>query len=473
MLTRRPSPPIPTRRWPRLETAARSGGAPLLAAIFTAEAVQYALHHSHLVAVIPLVGAGVALWRLLAHRPAYLPVALVAIAGLVPYSVSIVGKSPFSIVSAMGGAAALSGVLLMEIKGREADGVPLVDRVVKLQLAWLGVALISTLFSGHNFRQAANTTRQWLFAVPVMYMTGRLIARRFPKAMQRALGMVVVLSALAFAERFLGFSPYRLLPGHHSFPLQDPGRAFRGSSLRVRLGFYHASNLSRVLTVAFPLVLATRIKSPHPSRWTTAGVFTIPGAILLTLTFQAWAGTLAALGILLAVARGVRRPLVIGLVVVGALGFALGFGAAVPALVSARLRPSGANLDERQFRLALIPAAEHYAATHAVMGAGPGTFNFLGLQGTLNGEPKPLVDDSTFAAELVEVGYPGLIAFVVMLGGAAVLFWERRGRGYYPAVLAGLVAWTIIASAIDALAEDQSLAIAWLLIGLGVGASGD
>jgi len=435
--------------------------------------VRYALHHSHLVTVIPLAAAGLAVWRILARHPAFLPVAIVGVAGLVPYPVSIVGKSPFSIVSAVGAAAVVSGLLLVEIKDRDPDGVPLVDRVVRLQLAWLGLALVSTLFSGHFFRQAANTTRQWLLAVPVMYMTGRVIARRYPKALQWALGMVVALSVLAFAERFLGFSPYRWLPGHANFPLKDPGPAYRGSSLRVRLGFYHASNLSRVLTVAFPLLLATRIRSPHPSRWTTVGVLSIPGAILLTLTFQAWAGTLAALGVLLAVGRGVRRPLVIGLVLVGVLGFALGFGGAVPSLVHARLQPSGANLDERRFRLALIPAAERYAATHAVIGAGPGTFNFLGLQGSLNGEPKPLVDDSTFAAELVEVGYPGAVAFIVMLVGAGVLFWQRRHRGYYPAVLAGLVAWAIIASAIDALAEDQSLAVVWLLIGLGVGASGD
>lgn len=451
----------------------RRFGSAVVAAAVAAALVRYSLHHPSSVLILPLAAAGLAVWRFLARRPEYLPVAIIGVAGLVPYPVSVVGKSPFSIVSAVGAMTAMAALVVVEIRDQQPDPAPLVDVVVRLQLAWLGIAVVSTLFSGHFFRQSANTTRQWLFAIPGMYMVGKVVGRRHPQAMRWALGVVVGLSVLAGAERFGGFSPYHWLPRHNSFPLRDPGPAFRNSSLRVRLAFYHASNLSRVLTVAFPLVLSERARREGSKRWLTLGIASLPIAILLTLTFQAWAGTLAALSVLLLIGRRVRRTLVVGLVLVAVTGVALGFGAAVPSLVQARLQPTGANLDERQFRLALIPAAEHYAASHAVLGAGPGTFNFLGLQAPLNGQQKPLVDDSTFAAELVEVGYPGAIAFVVMLIGAGVLFWRRRHRGYYPALLAGLIAWGIIASAIDALAEDQSLAVVWLLFGLAVGASGD
>jgi len=449
---------------------ARRLGPSLFAAFLAAGAVAYALHHSTVLLVVGAMVVGLVAWRFFVRRPAFLPLGIVAVAGLVPYSVSFVGKSPFSIISAMGAMAMLSALVLLEIRDREHDPVPIVDVIVKLQLVWLGLALASTALSGHFFRQAANTTRQWVFAMPIMYLTGKLIARRYPRALRLALWMVVVFSGLAFAERFAGFSPYHFIPRGNHFPLVDPGPSFRAGTLRVRLGFYHASDFSRMLTVAFPLLLAERARS-SPPRWLTVGAFTVPGAILLTLTFQAWAGTLAALGVLLAVARRVRRSVVVGAVLVGVVGFVVGFGASIPSLVQARLQPTGSNLDERQFRLALIPAAEKYAATHAVVGAGPGTFNFLGLQAPLNGQKKPLVDDSTFAAQLVEVGYPGAIAFIVMLVGSCVVFWRRRQRGYYAVALAGLVAWVIIASAIDALADDQSLAVVWLLIGLAVGAS--
>jgi hypothetical protein len=440
-------------------------GAGLFTAVWTIKGV----HKSYLGALTLGVFVAVLVISASLRWMASTPAVILVLVAVVPYPVSVIGKTPFGVVTAAGLVAVpfvLAGFVLREKLGTTG----LSDPGIRILLVWMVWCAVSAATS-FDPKDSLDYTRQILFSLPLAYLAGRVFGARKPAALRYCLGAVVVIAALAVVQAATGFDPIRLIPSNAlaHFPLQDPGEAYRYGLVRVRVGFYHASDLGRVLAVSFPffVVEGTRRDSPL---WLKLGAGLTAVALILTLTFSDWIAAVLGLIVLVAASQVSRRYAGVALAVIVVV-MAVGAGGAASQLIESRLHPSGSSLAEKNLRLAEVPASVDFADSHRLLGAGPGTFNLLNLGYPINGVETPLVDDNSFTTELVEVGYPWTILFAGGLSVLAIGWWRRRRMPYYAAALAGLSAWLVGAATVDPLARDAPLLAVWLLLGVATGAA--
>lgn len=398
------------------------------------------------------------------------PAAALFLAAAVPYPVSFVGKTPFGIVTAAGAIAIMVAISALIIHESSSARGPTVEAGIKVLLLWIVWAGISAAASFAP-KVAINDARQLLFALPLAYLAGRMFGRFRPVALKYCLFTITAVAVLAIVQAATGFDPIHLIPAGtlSHFPLTDPGESYRAGLVRVRVGFYHASDLGRVLGMSLPvfLVFATR-RGAKP--WIRIATALVTIATILTFTFSVWLA--AAIGLLVLVAtlrtRGRGTALAATVLVVAIVA---GVGGPVSQLVESRIHPSGSSLAEENLRLALIPASIDYADSHKLLGSGPGTFTIQLILYPINGIETPLVDDNTFTTELVEVGYPGAALFIIGLCVLGYAWWRRRRIPLYAAAFASLVVFVACSCTIDSLARDAPLFAGWLLLGVVTGAA--
>ena len=416
---------------------------------------------------IGLLFAVVAVWAAVRWFVA-VPAVVLLLAALIPYPVSFVGKTPFGVVTAVGALAILLAVavlILHEAKSLRGPGMEAGSKVLLVWIAWVWLAAATSF----DPKLSLNDARQLLFGLPFAYLGGRFLGWNRPLALRLCYLAVIGIAVMAIVQFATGFDPIKLVPSGAHFPLSDPGESYRNGLVRVRVGFYHASDLGRLLATALPLlVLAAARRGAR--MWIRVGTGLVVIAIILTFTFSVWVA--AAVSLLVLAAAGASRGRAASLAL-GVLAVVLVVGLAGPAsqLVEARLHPTGSALAEEELRLALVPASIDYANTHRLLGAGPGTFVVLRIIYPINGVGTLLVDDDTFTTELVEVGYPGAILFVLGLAALGLGWWRKRRTPLYSAALASLVAFVICSATVDSLARDAPLVAVWLLLGVATGAA--
>ncbi|MBC7630450.1 O-antigen ligase family protein [Aeromicrobium sp.] len=419
---------------------------------------------AELVLLLPLAMACIALLGV--RFPGWTPAVLVLIGALVPYHVSFVGKTPFGVVSVLGAVGALLFAIVLATHRTRISRLRRSPEVLGL-LGWIGILAASSLMAG-NLKVTLDRTRLVAVAMVGAYLAGRVIARVDSLALSRVVFVVGIVSVLAILEQFTGLSPYDWVPAT-GFPLEPTGEATRFGLLRVRLGFYHGSVLGTLFAVCIGLIVVrARLTARHTGPWIW---LTTVVALFFTLTSQAWLAATAALLVLSLGLRRARGALVVA-TLIGTVVISSGAVPALSSLVEVRLRPTGSYQDQTDYRLALLPAAIEFANTGPLLGAGPGTFNSLGLTALINNETTLLIDDNTYTAILVEAGYPGLLAFVLALVLVAVRLARRAERWQAWTGLAALAAWMVMGLSVDLLASDQVLMLVWLIFGLLAGYPG-
>jgi hypothetical protein len=396
------------------------------------------------------------------------PAVVLLLTALVPYPVSFVGKTPFGVVTAAGALAILLAVavlILREARSLRGPGMEVGATILLVWIAWVCLAAATSF----DPKLSLNDARQLLFGLPVAYLIGRFIGWNRPLALRFCYLAVIGIAVMAIVQFATGFDPIKLVSSGAHFALSDPGESYRNGILRVRVGYYHASDLGRVLASALPLlVLAAARRGAR--MWIRIGTGLVLVALVLTFTFSVWVA--AAISLLVLAAAGASRGRAAGFAL-AVLAVVLVVGLAGPAsqLVESRVHPTGSALAEQDLRLALIPASIDYANTHRLLGAGPGTFTILMVFYPINGVETLLVDDNAFTTELIEVGYPGAILFVLGLAALGLAWWRRRRAPLYSASLASLVAFVISSATVDSLARDAPLIAVWLLLGVATGAA--
>ena len=418
-----------------------------------------------LLEVVAVLAAGLIAAAVVSRRS--MAAAFVLACAFIPYPVSFVGKSPFGIVTAVGlfGVALIAYIFLQ----RNHDGLDgSLHRMAYSHVLFSVVIATSALLSHESFRGTSNAARTQIVAIVGCFWVGRFFATREEGALSTAMVACGVIGAAAAVEQVFRVDvASTILPAQLHFPLVDPGPSFRYGLVRSRLGFYHASELGRLLVVAFALVIGSTARGSNRRLW--LGVAMTAG-LIATLTFQAWAAAAIAILVLVAVLPGARVRLAVGLAATLAVA---SFGIFPPAtrLIEGRIDPSGSDLAEYRLRAALVPVSVDRAVHGPFFGSGPGTFNLQNLTAVIEGKRTVLVGDSTYATLLVETGAPGLIAFLALAGAALAYFYERRHQPVAGAAFGGLVGWLFIGLAVDLLASDQALAAVWLLIGLAAGST--
>jgi hypothetical protein len=396
------------------------------------------------------------------------PAVVLLLTALVPYPVSFVGKTPFGVVTAAGALAILLAIgvlILREARSLRGPGMEVGATILLAWVAWVWLAAANSF----DPKLSLNDARQLLFGFPVAYVVGRFIGWNRPLALRLCYMAVIAIAVMGIVQFATGFDPIKLIGSGTHFALTDPGEAYRNGLLRVRVGYYHASDLGRVLATALPLLVLAAARRGS-QLWIRIGTGLVLVALILTFTFSVWVA--AGIALLVLAAAGASRGRAAGLAL-GVLAVVLVVGLAGPAsqLVEARLHPTGSALAEQDLRLALIPASIDYANTHKLLGAGPGTFTILTIIFPINGVETLLVDDNAFTTELIEVGYPGATLLVVGLAALGLAWWRRRRTPLYAASLASLVAFVICTATVDSLARDAPLLTVWLLLGVTSGAA--
>ncbi|MFZ0665648.1 MAG: hypothetical protein WAM97_07820, partial [Acidimicrobiales bacterium] len=298
----------------RISPGVRRGGLVLVALVIVAVWAREDIHKHGLGGLtvgllVGIVGLAVAFrWATLA------PAVVLFACAVIPYPVSFVGKTPFGVVTAAGALAVLLAItaFLLRESGVMLKGPPL-ETGVKVLLVWIVWIAISAAAS-FDPKLALNDARQLLFAFPLAYVVGRFFGWNRPMALKFCYGAIIGVAVLAIIQAATGFDPIKLIPtgaqGH--FPLVDPGDSYRNGLVRVRVGFYHASDLGRVLAVALPLLLVAAVQK-GAKLWLRIGTVLVVAAILLTLTFSAWFAAVVALLLFAAASRTRGRAAVLGL----------------------------------------------------------------------------------------------------------------------------------------------------------------
>jgi hypothetical protein len=448
--------------WPGAKRACLFLLAIAVAAVWSREVVHRAgigTLTAGLLAALVIVGLAV---RFAAATPAV----VLLLTAVVPYPVSFVGKTPFGVTTAAGGLALLIAITALIIRETRHLKGPEVETGTKILLIWICWITLSAATSFAP-KIALNDARQLLFALPVAYIVGRFFGRNFCGALQICYMAIVLVAVLGIVQAATGFDPIKLVPSSAHFPLVDPGESYRNGLVRVRVGFYHASDLGRVLAMALPLLLVAAVRK-FAALWIRIGTVLVIVAILLTLTFTVWVAAAVGVVVLIAASRTRGRGTMVGVALL-AVVLVVGIGGPVTQLVEARIHPTGSSLAEEDLRLALIPASVAYADSHRFLGAGPGTFTVLSIEYPINGVETVLVDDNSFTTEVVEVGYPGLFLLVLGLGVLALGWWRKRGSPLYAASLASLATFVVCSCTVDSLVRDAPLIAGWLLLGVATG----
>jgi hypothetical protein len=446
--------------------SARRPSVPFIAVLVACSGVAYVLGASGALAGVPLLAAfggavGLVALMVCAMRfPGWIPAVLLAAAALVPYQVSVVGKTPFGVVSAVGvlSTVALLALFVSHLRGR--SRLVLHGPETRAMALWSALLVLAAMTSDDP-RLSLNIARTIIVGLPLAYLAGRLIRQVDPDAPRRVVMVVTLLAALATVEEVSSFTPYAYFP-QEGFPLVPPPPAIRDGLERVRLGFYHGSTLGTVLAVALPLVVLHTKLGMRRRPWMLAVVVL---GIFCTITFQVWVAALVVAALLGLGLRYLRLSLALG-IVAGAL--VIGSGAVSPLnqLIENRLHPTGSHADEYAFRLQLWPAAVEAASDGPLLGEGPGMFNQLGLTGTVRGTTVLLVNDNTFASKIVETGYLGTFVLCLVLALVIRRMWQHGESWRRWAGLAAVAAWCTMAMSVELLVSDQALLPTWMIIGM-------
>jgi putative inorganic carbon (HCO3(-)) transporter len=220
-----------------------------------------------------------------------------------------------------------------------------------------------------------------------------------------------------------------------------------GAETRASGPIGEANDFAYLLSSTLPLVIYLALRSEGRRRrlwW--AGV----ALILLTTAATLSRGALVGLGVLAAWALLTRRVRVGGaLASLTAMAILAGGAFALYGpLINERLTLKGdiaaANVASRK---ALWSAAINMGADHPVIGVGPGRF---GIESENYITDDPINIDRPFAHNsyleiFAETGFPGLVAFLLMLGSS----WMLARRSRYRALAAGDAQMALLASAIQ------------------------
>lgn len=299
----------------------------------------------------------------------------------------------------------------------------------------LAIALISTAFASVNRCRSALAFYQMLAGAMAFW----LIANQPATTGRRRLYLGALIAATV-AVSWLGTREYVL-----------QNVIGRNPSWRIFATFLNPNELAGFLGLVIPLAAAAFLWSRSPAARILIGFAVILTllALLLTGSRGGWLSLAAGIfvfGLLAGVAfRRTRLAVAAG---VGALALILLVALAVPPLRARVLGSLSGQQHSNMFRYLTWQGTETMAADHPWLGVGPGAFEFAYPRYAKGGFTR--MAHQNYLQTAAEMGIPGAIAFVWMLGA---FFWlagkafrrlrDREGRLLGAGCIAGVLVFCV------------------------------
>lgn len=285
--------------------------------------------------------------------------------------------------------------------------------------------------------------------------------------------VVTVASALACVESLVG---HQLFAGRFFF--NPPMRAGR---LRARSVFPHPIVLGVAIMLVMPLAVACVSTTASATRrfLFVGAIAVMASALLLSFSRGPWIAVVLTLLVMAVMMKGHRRAwLGVAVVLIGQALMTLPLGDDVVPLLRSGL-PFGTR-DAKDLsvenRLVLWDEILDYASDHP-FGIGPGRAREVQIIAYVDGYPRKVTEsvDSAYLLLLLEVGFPGLALFVIVLLVlcAATVRTARQHRldphlgPFAAALVAGQIGMLFVSFTVATLTTWYQLAVPfWLLAGL-------
>jgi O-antigen ligase len=314
-----------------------------------------------------------------------------------------------------------------------------VPRVLAVPLTVLALAMIVGLVTAHaagvslSKTLRAESSLAFLLLLPIAVANLDLDRRRLRMVMGGALALAVLKAVLGLIE----------VAGHHGTPIEGHVAAT-----------YYEPTANWLMMMALLWIVASRVLGTRPSRWTLLSAGLLVASLALSYRRSFWIATL--LGVLLVLLIGLspvnRRLLLSAIVMVAAAIWLLGsvhFESQLPVVKRAEsLAPSKVESNaEDAYRL------DESANVLGAIAHAPLTG--LGVEVPWNATVRPLPVEHEGGRLYVHIatlwywlklGILGLVAYVTLLCGAAMLSWRVWRRSHEPAVRAfGLASLSALA----------------------------
>ncbi len=301
-------------------------------------------------------------------------------------------------------------------------------------LAYLLVCVASIVVNGSAAASAVTMVQMVLYLVVAVSVYSRCVGRNPAQAIVWLQGLIVVDTALSLVV--LGLRSSSVL-------------GLQKNAVGLEVGY--------AVNVAVELWLA-RAASGRPTRWLTAALVLLTGALVLSLSRGSWVGTLVGVGVTLALRNRRLLMLKLGLYAVPVVA---AFWVLLPSAAKDYATDVSTNSYNVEARLESIQYAMHFFWQSPVLGAG------VGLRKTY--------DATNVAVSLLaETGVLGLVTFASIFVVFLALVW-RATRRVNPAdprfsllVLgAALMAGSFVHGLVDHY-WNRGLLPVWALVGLAV-----
>jgi O-antigen ligase len=378
-----------------------------------------------------LVPAALVVGGMLFLRPLALTAFLVALVVLVEgprfglFSVASHIYSRATVMDTLGGVAVLSVALGTVLAGRRMS----VPRVIAVPLTVLALAMIVGLVMAHSAGVGLSTSLRaesslaFLVLLPIAVANLDLDSRRLRVVMRGALALALLKAVLGLIE----------VAGHYGSPIEGHASVT-----------YYEPTANWLMMVALLWIVASSVLGKRPSRWTLLSAALLVASLALSYRRSFWIATV--LGVLLVLLIGLspmnRRLFLSAILMVTAAIWLLGsvhFESQVPIVKRVEsLAPSKVEANRED-----IYRLDESANVLGTIARAPLTG--LGVEVPWNATTRPLSVEHEggrlyvhFAAlwYWLKLGILGLVAYVSLLCGAAILSWRVWRRSHEPAVQA-------------------------------------